>query len=368
MPEFDQIAPLLQDLAQMTGQRTHSCLEVSVITTLLRLPQVHSVGVVDLIQDNGVEQVLYKYRQMGAPQPSAVMEPPVQRIEELRPLDEMAHLRQAITAGRSYCLTSWSDASSQGHSIWLIVWRQQKAIQCIELRQYAPFDAERIQLISSVFQVYQNYQNLLDYSERDALTGLLNRKTFDDLRFRLREGAAAAATHSASAASPQRRLGDTAQGQTAAPNGPQESWLAMIDIDSFKQINDQFGHLYGDEVLILVANILRQNFRHADRIFRYGGEEFIVLLKESELTTVIAILERLRKAVAAFSFPQVGQVTVSVGFSRADGVVLADLLDQADRALYYVKKNGKNQVAYYQELLSLGKVNLPMQNSEVDLF
>lgn len=350
----------------MTGQRTHSRLEVSVITTLLRLPQVHSVGMVDLLQDNGVDYLLNKYRQVGAAELSALIEPPLQRLEDKQPLEDMEHLRQAILTGRSYSLTRWSDASGlQGHSIWLIVWRQQKAIQCIELRQYTPFNAQRIELISAVFQVYQNYQNLLDYSERDALTGLLNRKTFDDLRFQLREGAA---THSAAQPAANRRQGDDEQPKTADALEPVAQWLAMIDIDNFKQINDQFGHLYGDEVLILVANILRQNFRHTDRVFRYGGEEFIVMLKEAELTSVVAILERLRQSVADFSFPQVGKVTISVGFARADGVVLADLLDQADRALYYVKKNGKNQVAFYQELLAIGKVHLPVQNSEVDLF
>lgn len=366
MPEPHPISPILQDLAEMTGQRTHSRLEGSVIATLLRLPQVHSVGMVDLLQENGAEYLFYKYRQVGASELSALIEPPLQRLEDKQPLEDVAHLRQAILAGRSYCLTRWSDASGQpGHGIWLIVWRQQKAIQCIELRQYKPFNAQRIELICAVFQVYQNYQNLLDYSERDALTGLLNRKTFDDLRFQLRDGAAAY--------NPAESMGNKCQGDGSQPKPADHAklpaqWLAMIDIDSFKQINDQFGHLYGDEVLILVSNILRQNFRHTDRLFRYGGEEFIVLLKEAELGGVKAILERLRQSVAAFSFPQVGKVTVSIGFARADGVVLADLLDQADRALYFVKKNGKNQVAYYQELLVSGKVHLPVQNSEVDLF
>lgn len=366
MPEPHHISPILQDLAEMTGHRTHSRLEESVIGTLLRLPQVHSVGMVDLLQDNGADSLFYKYRQVGGSELSAFIAPPMQRLEDKQPLQDVAHLRQAISAGRSYCLMRWRDASGQfGHGIWLIVWRQQKAIQCIELRQYESFNAQRIELICAVFQVYQNYQNLLDYSERDALTGLLNRKTFDDLRFQLRDGAAA---HNAAGSMGNRCQCDDRQCKHAHSDKPLAQWLAMIDIDSFKQINDQFGHLYGDEVLILVSNILRKNFRHTDRLFRYGGEEFIVLLKEAELCGVKAILEQLRQSVAAFSFPQVGKVTVSIGFARADGVVLANLLEQADRALYFVKKNGKNQVAYYEDLLASGKVHLPVQNSEVDLF
>ena len=117
MPEHHRISPILQDLAQMTGQRTHSRLEGSVITTLLRLPQVHSVGMVDLLQDNGAEYLLYKYRQVGATELSVLIEPPLQRLEDKQPLEEVAHLRQAILAGRSYSLTRWSDAS--GHAtLW----------------------------------------------------------------------------------------------------------------------------------------------------------------------------------------------------------------------------------------------------------
>lgn len=365
MTESQHIAPILQDLAQMTGQRTHSRLEVSVIATLLRLPQVDSVSLMDLLQDKGKEYVLYKYRQADAPEHPHLLEEVAQQIEDIQPLEGISHLRQAVLAGRSYSLSNWEEDASQGHSIWLIVWRQKKAIQCIELRQYAPFDAARIQLITSVFQVYQNYHDLLDYSERDALTGLLNRKTFDDFRFQLLQST------SPSRIAPslsQQRCSDAASHRSHQTSTPQADWLALIDIDNFKQINDQFGHLYGDEVLILMANLLRQSFRNGDRIYRYGGEEFVVLLLAADQASVVGVLERLREAVAAFHFPQVGQVTISVGFARAEGVVLADLLDQADRALYYVKKNGKNQVANYQELLSLGKVQLPVQNSEVDLF
>ena len=65
---------------------------------------------------------------------------------------------------------------------------------------------------------------------------------------------------------------------------PVQNWLAVVDIDHFKQVNDRFGHLYGDEVLILVANILRSSFRSHDRIFRFGGEELGVLLRTSTLS------------------------------------------------------------------------------------
>uniref|UniRef100_UPI00321BD345 GGDEF domain-containing protein n=1 Tax=Escherichia coli TaxID=562 RepID=UPI00321BD345 len=86
--------------------------------------------------------------------------------------------------------------------------------------------------------VYRNYQNILDYSERDSLTGLLNRKTFDEKFSRL---LAANVPDAAPQDQQERRL----------PSSPEiGQWLAVVDIDHFKRVNDQFGHLYGDEVLI----------------------------------------------------------------------------------------------------------------------
>ena len=73
-----------------------------------------------------------------------------------------------------------------------------------------------------------------------------------------------------------------------------QNWLAVVDIDHFKLVNDRFGHLYGDEVLILVANILRSSFRNQDRIFRFGGEEFVVLLRAATLENARQGFDRFR--------------------------------------------------------------------------
>src|SRR5213076_2390666 len=98
-----------------------------------------------------------------------------------------------------------------------------------------------------------------------------------------------------------------------------EQWLAVVDIDHFKRVNDKFGHLYGDEVLILIANLLQSSFRAHDRVFRFGGEEFVVLLRSTTLDNARKIIDRFRVNVEAYVFPQVGTVTVSVGFVSISG-------------------------------------------------
>ena len=142
----------------------------------------------------------------------------------------------------------------------------------------------------------------------------------------------------------------------------------MIDIDHFKQVNDRFGHLYGDEVLILIANILRSSFRSHDRIFRFGGEEFVVLLRATSLATAHKVFNRFRLAVQEYPFPQVGQVTVSLGFVSTSRGAPVEILGQADQALYYAKENGRNQVCFYDELIASGQLKTKVANDDVELF
>ena len=147
-----------------------------------------------------------------------------------------------------------------------------------------------------------------------------------------------------------------------------QQWLAVVDIDHFKQVNDRFGHLYGDEVLILIANILRSSFRSHDRIFRFGGEEFVVLLRSTTLSTAHKVFNRFRLAVQEYHFPQVGQVTVSLGFVSTTRGSPVEILGQADQALYYAKEHGRNQVCFYDDLVASWHLATKVANDDVELF
>ena len=211
------------------------------------------------------------------------------------------------------------------HVLWLPVWMQDKVNTCLEITQSRPFSAHKLEVLKGVFQVYQNYQSLLDYSERDALTGLFNRKTFDE-QFSRHAMNGLASSRSGVQAEP------LVPEEGSSCGEPVQQWLAVVDIDHFKQVNDRFGHLYGDEVLILIANILRSSFRSHDRIFRFGGEEFVVLLRSTTLSTAHRVFNRFRLAVQEYHFPQVGQVTVSVGFVSTVRGSPVEILGQADQA------------------------------------
>ena len=125
--------------------------------------------------------------------------------------------------------------------------------------------------------------------------------------------------------------------------------LAMIDIDFFKQVNDTYGHGCGDYVLKEIAYLALQTFRKTDMVFRYGGEEFAVILTETDIQNAIIPCERLRKNVETYPFIYNGQpfnVTISAGVCEKDSSILSafDLFEKTDKALYQAKETGRNQV------------------------
>lgn len=147
------------------------------------------------------------------------------------------------------------------------------------------------------------------------------------------------------------------------------SAVCLLDIDFFKRVNDNFGHLYGDEVLLLFSRLMRECFRDDDQLFRYGGEEFIVILNCFNDEDTFLILNRFRQAVETYEFPQVGKITVSIGFSRfAENVLPSDILEDADKALYFAKEHGRNQVSSYQALLASGDLVQETSDHQAEIF
>ena len=125
--------------------------------------------------------------------------------------------------------------------------------------------------------------------------------------------------------------------------------IAIIDIDFFKKINDTYGHQCGDYILKEIAYIINDNFRKTDITFRYGGEEFVVILTETSLENSKIPLERLRerieKKVFIFNENKI-KVTVSIGAASNTVEDTTQFLHNADMCLYKAKENGRNQVIY----------------------
>lgn len=195
-------------------------------------------------------------------------------------------------------------------------------------RAKKPFSSEELslieQLIASLVYPLRNgirYQEAIRSALTDALTGAGNRICLDNVLAREFE---------------------------LATRYKQPLSVLMIDIDHFKQVNDNHGHSAGDKVLRAVADTLSETCRCADMVFRYGGEEFAVVLNKTDLSGARIIAERLRSTIAELSCIYDNKaipITISVGVAtmRADEKK-DELIKRADEALYEAKRNGRNQV------------------------
>lgn len=138
--------------------------------------------------------------------------------------------------------------------------------------------------------------------------------------------------------------------------------LIMLDIDNFKTINDKYGHGVGDAVLVSLAELLQNNTRPSDIVARQGGEEFEILLPESDKTTALAIAERIRAAIENDARPSQPRFTASLGVSEfMQGDSIKSLRQRADFAVYEAKANGKNQVVFGSVSTESGRVNAPLK-------
>jgi diguanylate cyclase (GGDEF)-like protein len=132
--------------------------------------------------------------------------------------------------------------------------------------------------------------------------------------------------------------------------------LLMIDIDHFKQVNDHHGHIFGDRVLVELAQVFKKAVRETDFVARYGGEEFVVLLPQTHFSGCVPVAERVWRAVGAHEFVEGStraQITVSIGvsfFPSKNVASVENLLANADQALYQAKNEGRNRICLFQHV------------------
>lgn len=342
---------LLRHMVDITCQRDHSLLGSSVVSALHELTGASQVRVHELFR---LRDELFIRPRVWIEKGKAVSVSDSLAPEPAgEPLSGYPILVECIKERKDRTLQAMETGEQ---TIWLPIWLSDKVNTCFEIALPSPPANDTMRVIDGILCVYRNYQSILDYSERDSLTGLFNRKTFDEKFSKL-----------LSASLPE----GLAQNQTERRHLPPAGigqWLAVVDIDHFKRVNDQFGHLYGDEVLILIANLLRSSFRSQDRIFRFGGEEFVVLLRSTTLDDARRIFERFRMNVEQYEFPQVGQVTVSVGFTSISNESPVMILGHADQALYYAKAKGRNCVRFYDELVNSGELRSEVSNDTAEFF
>jgi diguanylate cyclase (GGDEF)-like protein len=198
--------------------------------------------------------------------------------------------------------------------------------QDVDYSSFKYFDIMISELLA-IFKMKYQYTEKEFMSVLDGLTGLYNRRLFE--------------------VSLEREYNRTKR-------HPSDFSLAILDIDFFKKVNDTYGHQYGDYVLKTVATIMKQSFRKTDLLFRYGGEELVIIMAETNIEGAIIPVQRLRKAVEDYDFNYNGvhsKVTVSIGLTTnyQDFTSPSEILKSADEALYRAKESGRNRVILHEQ-------------------
>jgi len=326
------IKSVLSKLITLTGERETHSLEISLAQTLFDLV---APGAVVIYRALNIEQHIFSATLIdGAP------------FQEIIPRPLLYALEKCIKSG-DVCQYEEKDKAL----VMLYPLKSSKnepvAVVAIESPEH---ESQLREVTGMLLQIYQNFMELMNDNERDTLTGLLNRKTFE------------------------RKIGKVITRIQHLSNREEDhvehkQFFAIFDIDHFKNVNDQYGHLVGDEVLLRFSQLMTLNLRDKDMLFRFGGEEFVGVFECRNVDEMRMVLERFRGKIEVFPFPQVGQVTISTGFTEISGFdVSSQIIDRADVALYYAKNHGRNQVSNYEELVETGLLQENKIEGDIELF
>lgn len=342
------MSELIDRLAVLTGQRDRDVLDVSLVGALRDILGTVSVSIYRCIGDAGQERWLTRARLVGD-DAAAEADPAWAELEDLPRLVDHPTRLAALREDRVIAVPGAT------HRTLFPVSTDLEVIGVLEIETARSLNAKKQRMVSSILRVFRNFEGLLDYSERDTLTGLLNRKTFDQSFWK-------ASTE----------LPMPAGGDAAGRRGAERCsyWLGVIDIDHFKRVNDTCGHLIGDEVLLLLSRLMRGSLRARDQLYRFGGEEFVAVIRCKGPESATLAFERLRANAERYAFPQVDRITVSVGFTEiVGGDTPSGAFERADRAVYYAKSHGRNQVQNHAALIARGDLESAVPKvSDVELF
>ncbi|MFN0185762.1 MAG: GGDEF domain-containing protein [Aquabacterium sp.] len=341
------MSDLIESLAHITGQRDRDLLDRSVLGLLHELLRPQGMAIHRAVGDGQTQRWLTHPRidagggvMAGLPSDA-----------ELAPLD--AHPE------RRACLQGSDPIALPGppHAVLVPLATDREIVGILEITTGAPMPADQRRMLNSLQRFYRHLRGLLDENERDSLTGLLNRKSFDESFLRAAVAGAKPAT-----------AGELIYDRREDPD-QLTHWLGVVDIDHFKRVNDTHGHLIGDEVLLLLSGLMRSTFRFDDRLYRFGGEEFVVLTRGIPNAAARAMFDRLRSNVERFDFPQVGRLTVSVGYSVIQpNDTPARAIERADQALYFAKTHGRNAACNHADLIATGCLESPDRVGDIELF
>ena len=358
------MATLTEHIIKLTNHKDRELLELTLSKALIDLLRIDRVVIARVVSEDGVKRWL-DVASLDVRGGGKVVDPLRVDFETLR---ELADEKDRVRCLETRSLVEYAWAGEDGPRVTFIPLFADTASDdegVIEIHSGATLDQGQVQVINDMVHVFRNMYRLLAYSDRDALTGLLNRKSLDDTFYSAVLEEMDHGLESATAVLEASVLPVAERRHRVPPN----YWLGTVDVDHFGVINDKSGHLIAEEVLLLVARIMNNTFRTYDRIYRLGGEQFAVLMHCPDEALVLAAFERFRANMEKFNFPQVGRATACAGFTRVTAEDSpSNTLERAERAVDYAQRNGRNQVHSYDDLVRKGFFGDAVKVGAVDLF
>lgn len=357
------MATLIDHILKLTGHRDRDLLELTLSKALIELLPIQRVVIACVLSQDGEKRWLEAAR-LDAGGGGRVADPLRADFQTLSRLEDAPDRVRCLQSGETVEV-AWAGEDGPRITIFpLYADSRMDNEGVLEIHSGSSLSEESNQIISYLLGIYRNMYGLLQYSDRDALTGLLNRKSLDD------------AFYNAVLQELDGVLGE-APG-TTLPNGleqerrhrvPPNYWLGTITVDHFSLLGDKHGQLIAEEVILLVARILNNTFRTHDLIYRFGAEHFAVLFHCADEALALGAFERFRSAMERFNFPQVGRVTASCGFTN---IMVDDspstALERCERAVEFAQKSGHNKVCSHLDLVRRGLFDESPKVGGVELF
>lgn len=344
------MSTFIEHVVKLTDHRDRDLLELTLAKALIDLLPLERIVIARVMRDNDERRWLDVAR-LDVRGGGRVIDPQRVDFQKLVKLEDNAD-RQRCLQSRQRVEIAW--ATLDGPRITMLplfsTSRPDDA-GVLELHSDAPLDADSLTLIDALLQIYRNMYSLLEYSDRDPLTGLLNRKSLDDAFY-------SAVLEDLEGITSNQRVAQGADTAERRHRVPANYWLGSVSIDHFALIDAQHGKPVADEVLQRVARLMSTCFRTYDLLYHFADDHFGVLLHCPDEALVLSAFERLRASVENYRFASVGRVTLSCGFTsvRSDDSP-ASALEHTRLAMDFARRAGGNKACSHLGLVRRGCIS-----------
>lgn len=345
------MATLIEHLLKLTDHRDRDLLELTLSKALIDVLPVQRIVIAHVVAANGVKRWLDVAR-LDAHGGGRFLDPQRVDLQTLAPLDEHPGRSQCLSERDVVEMVLYGELGPRLYLLPLFSETRPEDEGVIEVHSSGPLNAAALLVIDQLRRVYRNMYVLLEHSGRDALTGLLNRHSLDAAFYSavLEEMDGAPITgRIASDSLPM-------QAEERRHHVPANYWLGSVQVDEMSEIRLNHGHSVAEQTTKLVGRVLSNTFRTYDRLYRFDGAHFGVLLHCPDEALTLSAFERARLNVEKFNFPQVGRVTISCSITPVQLDDSPDsALEKTGQALHWAQCHGGNQCLSHLRWLSLGE-------------